>query len=86
MIPRPRAPELIARSFDVPRTKATHVRLRVVANQCTGAPAYQGEQDADPANPTDCDSATVNGTRVRAAELQVFARCATLSLAATSGV
>ena len=27
-IPRPRAPELIIRSFDVPRTRATHVRLR----------------------------------------------------------
>ena len=72
-VPRPRAPELIVRSFDVPRTKATHLRLRVVTNQCTGGPLYQGEQDADPVNPTDCDAATVNGERVRAAELQVFA-------------
>ncbi len=65
------------RSFDVPQTKATHVRLRVVTNQCTGGPAYQGDQDDDPANSTDCDENTlpgfnVNGTRVRAAELQVF--------------
>ena len=76
-VPRPRAPELIMRSFEVPRTKATHVRLRVVTNQCTGGPAYQGDQDDDPANSTDCDENTlpgfnVNGTRVRAAELQVF--------------
>jgi extracellular elastinolytic metalloproteinase len=26
--PRPRAPELIIRSFDIPRTRATHLRLR----------------------------------------------------------
>jgi hypothetical protein len=65
------------RSFDVPQTKATHVRLRVVTNQCTGGPAYQGDQDDDPANSTDCDEnilpgLNVNGTRVRTAELQVF--------------
>jgi extracellular elastinolytic metalloproteinase len=76
-IPRPRAPELIIRSFDVPQTKATHVRLVVLANQCTGGPAYQGDQDDDPLNSTDCDTTTVasqagNGERVRVAELQVF--------------
>ena len=76
-VPRPRAPELIMRSFNVPQTKATHVRLVVVTNQCTGGPAYQGDQDDDPANSTDCDETTlpgfnVNATRVRAAELQVF--------------
>jgi hypothetical protein len=76
-IPRPRAPELILRSFDVRRSVATHVRLRVLTNQCTGGPAYQGDLDDDPANSTDCDENTlaglnVNGTRVRAAELQVF--------------
>jgi hypothetical protein len=75
--PRPRAPELILRSFDVPRTVASHVRLRVVHNQCTGGPAYQGDHDDDPANSTDCDETTLPGfnlqaTRVRAAELQVF--------------
>jgi extracellular elastinolytic metalloproteinase len=76
-VPRPRAPELIMRSFDVPQTKATHVRLRVLTNQCTDGPAYQGDQDDDPGNSTDCDETTlpgfgVNATRVRAAELQVF--------------
>jgi extracellular elastinolytic metalloproteinase len=71
-IPRPRAPELIIRSFDVPSTRATHVRLRVLTNQCTGAPAYQGDQDDDPRNITDCDEGSTQDDNVRAAELQVF--------------
>jgi extracellular elastinolytic metalloproteinase len=70
--PRPRAPNMIIRSFDIPRTRATHVRLRVVNNQCTGGPAYQGDQDDDPLNITDCDQGSVQGNNVRAAELQVF--------------
>jgi extracellular elastinolytic metalloproteinase len=78
--PRPRAPDLVIRSFDVPRTDATHVRLRVLDNQCTGTPAYRGDQDDDPRHDTDCvtGSAAVlgvsSGTIVRAAELQVFDR------------
>lgn len=70
--PRPRAPELIMRSFEIPSTKATFVRLRVLTNQCTGAPDYQGEQDNDPRAATDCDEASSQGLNVRAAELQVF--------------
>jgi extracellular elastinolytic metalloproteinase len=72
--PRPRAPELIMRSFDVPRTRASHVRLRVLTNQCTGTPAYQGDQDDDPGNITDCEDGSTQDDNVRAAELQVFAR------------
>jgi extracellular elastinolytic metalloproteinase len=72
--PRPRAPDLNMRSFDVPRTRATHVRLRVVANQCTGAPDYAGEQDQDPRARTDCSTASPQAFNVRAAELQVFER------------
>jgi extracellular elastinolytic metalloproteinase len=72
--PRPRAPQLIMRSFDIPRTRATHVRLRVLTNQCTGAPDYQGEQDNDPRAATDCTTASVQALNVRAAELQVFRR------------
>jgi hypothetical protein len=45
---------MIMRSFAVPRTTATHVQLRVLTNQCTGNTAFQGEQDADPLNGTDC--------------------------------
>jgi hypothetical protein len=52
--PRPTAPDLILRGFDVPDTVATHVQIRVLANQCTGNASFQGEQDADPLNGTDC--------------------------------
>ena len=35
---------------------------------------YQGEQDADPLNPTDCDTGSDQGTFLHAAELEVFAQ------------
>jgi extracellular elastinolytic metalloproteinase len=73
-VPRPRAPELIMRSFDVPQTRASHVRLRVLTNQCTGGAAYHGDQDDDPKNVTDCRDGSAQDENVRAAELQVFAR------------
>lgn len=73
-VPRPRAPELLMQSFAVPETRASHVRLRVLTNQCTGAPAYQGDQDDDPVNVTDCSAGSAQDANVRAAELQVFAR------------
>jgi hypothetical protein len=47
----------------------------VLANQCTGGPAYQGEQDLDPAATTDCDtnvSAASTRRFVRVAEIQAF--------------
>ena len=72
--PRPRSPELIMRSFDVPQTKATHLRFRVVLSQCTGNPDYAGEQDNDPRANTDCATAapeTASET-VRAAEFEAF--------------
>jgi hypothetical protein len=72
--PRPRAPELIIRSFDIPRTQATHLRLEVVTNQCTGAPDYAGEQDADPRANTDCTTASPQALNVRIAEFQAFAQ------------
>jgi extracellular elastinolytic metalloproteinase len=71
--PRPRAPELILRTFDIPDTRATHLRLEVVTNQCTGAPEYAGEQDADPRANTDCRTASSQALIVRAAEFQAFA-------------
>jgi len=76
--PRPRVPELTLRPFDVPDTEATHVRMRVLTNQCTGAPDFQGDQDADPQNNSDCSEGrpvliASQGDIVRAAELQVFA-------------
>jgi extracellular elastinolytic metalloproteinase len=72
--PRPRAPDLILRSFTVPKTQATYVRLVVVTNQCTGTPAYHGDQDDDPLNVTDCRDGSVQDDNVRAAELQVFGK------------
>ncbi|GHJ53386.1 hypothetical protein Nm8I071_26930 [Nonomuraea sp. TT08I-71] len=72
--PRPRAPELIVRSFDIPRTKATHLRIEVMTNQCTGAPDYAGEQDADPRAATDCATASPQAQNVRIAEFQAFAQ------------
>ena len=72
--PRPRAPELTIRSFDVPDTRATHLRFEVVTNQCTGAPDYAGEQDADPRAATDCTTASPQALNVRVAEFQAFTR------------
>ena len=70
--PRPRAPELIIASFDIPRTKATHLRIEVLTNQCTGAPDYAGEQDNDPRANTDCTTASAQALNVRVAEFQAF--------------
>jgi hypothetical protein len=62
----------VLRTFDVPDTRATHVRLVVAANQCTGGPVYAGEQDADPSFTTDRAAGSARDQEVRAAELQVF--------------
>jgi extracellular elastinolytic metalloproteinase len=70
--PRPRAPELIVRSFDIPDVRATFVRMVVLHNQCTGTPDYQGDLDDDPLNITDCEDGSTQDDNVRAAELQVF--------------
>ena len=76
--PRPIAPQLILRDFTIPKTMATHLRLRVAANQCTGNQAYQGDQDAEPTNNADCDSNVSTSTAassrrfVRVAEIQAF--------------
>jgi hypothetical protein len=72
--PRPRAPELVIQSFDVPDTRATHLRLEVVTNQCTGTPDYAGEQDMDPRAATDCTTASPQALNVRVAEFQAFTR------------
>jgi hypothetical protein len=70
--PRPLAPDLTLRTFDVPNTVATQVRFTALQNQCTGAPDFQGEQDADPLNATDCDTASDQGTFLHAAEFVGF--------------
>ncbi|MFG1994296.1 M36 family metallopeptidase [Actinoplanes sp. NPDC048988] len=72
--PRPRAPELIIKSFGIRPTTATHLRLEVVTNQCTGAPDYAGEQDADPRANTDCATASPQALNVRVAEFEAFTK------------
>ena len=51
---------------------ATHMRFVVLTNQCTGGPDFQGDQDDDPINITDCSAGSVQDLTVRAAEVQVF--------------
>lgn len=70
--PRPVAPNLTLRGFDVPDTRAAAIRLVALENQCTGYSGYAGEQDNDPINDTDCKTASDRGHSVRAAELQVY--------------
>ncbi len=70
--PRPVAPDLIMRSFNVPNVRAAAIRLVAVENQCTGFAGYAGDQDNDPGNNTDCKTGSDRGTIVHAAELQVY--------------
>jgi hypothetical protein len=71
--PRPVAPMLLLRNFTFSPVRATHLRIVARNTQCTGGPAYQGEQDADPGNATDCNIAGPLSTRfVRVAEVQAF--------------
>ena len=70
--PRPVAPNLNLRSFDIKDTRAAALRLVVLENQCTGFAGYAGEQDNDPTNDTDCKSASDRGQFVHVAEFQVF--------------
>jgi hypothetical protein len=82
--PRPVAPDLALRSFALPdRPEATHVRLRVLANQCTGGP-YTGALENDPAVNADCITGSPGSARqVRAAELQVFGGSPSITIVAT---
>ncbi|MGC9667512.1 M36 family metallopeptidase [Planosporangium sp. 12N6] len=69
---RPTAPQLNIRSFSFPPVLATHLRIKVLASQCTGGPDYAGEQDADPATTTDCATGSPFAQQVRIAEFQAF--------------
>ena len=70
--PRPVAPNLTMRGFNVRDTQAKAIRFVVLENQCSGTPAYAGEQDRDPTNDTDCKAASDRDSIVHAAELQVY--------------
>jgi hypothetical protein len=69
---RPVAPQLNLRNFKINPTWATHLRIVVVASQCTGNPLYAGEQDNDPRAATDCSTASPFASQVRIAEFQAF--------------
>jgi hypothetical protein len=79
-VPRPLAPDMILRSFDVPDTSATHLRLVVESNQCTGSTIFtDAALENDPASSSDCREGNpplvaATDDAVRAAELQVFSR------------
>ena len=75
--PRPAAPDLILRTFVLATpVAATHVRLVALTNQCQGGPAFQGDQDADPSNNSDCTTGSpTNGGLIRVNEVQVFGQC-----------
>jgi hypothetical protein len=79
--PRPVAPDVNLRSFDLNDIAATMVRFVVKTNQCTGGPDFQGDQDNDPSNNSDCKSSG-NATKVRAAELEVVSSQPTITSAA----
>lgn len=71
--PRPTAPDLTLRSFDLRDVKATHLRLQVVSSQCTGAPAYAGSRTTT-RGPAPTAAPPAWAGLVRAAELQAFAK------------
>ena len=71
---RPFSPQINLRSFNVRPSAATHLRIQVVASQCTGNSRYAGEQDSDPRAATDCATASPAATQVRIAEVQAFTR------------
>ena len=66
---------MILRSWVAP-AQATHVKFVVDANQCTGQPSYQGDQDNDPNNNSDCRIGqppfVPRDTEVHATELQLL--------------
>lgn len=72
--PKPVPSQLLMRSFEIPQTPATHLRLRMVTNQCTGGPDFQGEQDNDPRSTTDCPAALANSGKIGVAEFQAMRR------------
>nr|WP_205861661.1 M36 family metallopeptidase [Planosporangium flavigriseum] len=69
---RPTAPQLNLRTFEFKPVRATHLRIQMLASQCTGGPDYAGEQDADPATTTDCTTGSQFAQQVRIAEFQAF--------------
>jgi hypothetical protein len=79
--PRPVAPDMTLRYFDVSSNQvATHIKFVVTNNQCTGQTSYQGDQDSDPNISSDCRVTQgpnaigfpPRDTEVHVTEVQVF--------------
>jgi extracellular elastinolytic metalloproteinase len=72
---RPVTPALALRSFAVPNTTASHVRIVMLKSQCSGGPDFTdtANPDNDPLNTPDCVNGSTAEQTMRATELQVFA-------------
>jgi hypothetical protein len=72
---RPVTPALNLRSFSVPNTTASHVRIVMLKSQCSGGPQFTdaANPDNDPLNNPDCVNGSTAEQTMRATELQVFA-------------
>jgi hypothetical protein len=86
--PRPVAPDMTLRYFDVSHPEvATHIKFVVTNNQCTGQTSYQGDQDNDPNINSDCRATQAptavgfppRNTEVHVTEVQVFGQNPTVS-------
>ena len=63
-VPRPLAPDMILRTFDVPNREATHVRMVALTNQCTGFETFNAPDiENDPSSGSDCTEDTGLGAQ-----------------------
>jgi hypothetical protein len=92
--PRPVAPDLTLRYFGATAVPpVTHVKFVVDTNQCTGQASYQGDQDNDQTNNSDCPPSipappalpVPRGTEVHVSELEVFGSKGTVDQTVVSG-
>ncbi len=70
--PRPASAAINMRSFAIPATLATHLRLVVGGSQCSSYEGYAGQQSADPNVLTDCTTEFAMSGQVRIAEFEAF--------------
>ena len=70
--PRPGVQDENLRYFPAsPQPIATHLKFVVTNNQCTGQPSFQGDQDLDPNNNSECRTG-IRRSEVHTAEIEVF--------------
>ncbi len=82
--PRPGTQDGSLRYFDAAKQiVGTHVKFVVTNNQCTGQPSFQGDQDLDPANNSEC-RVGIRRSEVHTAEVEVFGSKPTIDGVLTS--